>query len=96
PFEALIKKEGIEIQTNFFQAPAVIFNENYFESIFTNLLRNAIKFRDQNKKLIIQLISTISNNHIILQCKDNGLGIDLMLHKNRLFKLFQTFHHHQE
>lgn len=96
PFEALIKKEGIEIQTNFFQAPAVIFNENYLESIFTNLLSNAIKFRDQNKKLIIQLSSTISNNHIILQCKDNGLGIDLMLHKNRLFKLFQTFHHHQE
>lgn len=95
-FEAIIQKEGIEIQTNFLEAPEVIFNENYLESIFTNLLSNAIKFRKPNKKSLIQLSSTISAKHIILECKDNGLGIDLVLHKNRLFKLFQTFHHHKE
>ncbi|MBR2648639.1 MAG: PAS domain S-box protein [Sediminibacterium sp.] len=95
-FEAIIEKEGIEVQTNFLQAPEVIFNEIYLESIFTNLLSNAIKFRNPNKKLLIQWSSTISAKHIILECKDNGLGIDLILHKNRLFKLFQTFHHHKE
>jgi hypothetical protein len=36
----------------------------------------------------------VNPDHIILEVKDNGLGMDLKVQQNNLFKLYQRFHHH--
>jgi CheY-like chemotaxis protein len=33
---------------------------------------------------------------IVFSCKDNGLGIDLEVHKNKIFKLNKVFHDHPD
>ena len=37
-----------------------------------------------------------NNNNIILSISDNGLGIDLKMYKDKLFKIRKVFHHHPE
>jgi sensor histidine kinase regulating citrate/malate metabolism len=32
----------------------------------------------------------------VLECEDNGLGIDLNLHGTKIFGLYKTFHAHKD
>jgi PAS domain S-box-containing protein len=67
-------------------------NKTYFESIFVNLLTNSFKYRSKNKALIIDITITENNNTIVIYFKDNGIGIDIERHKNKIFGLYQRFH----
>lgn len=64
----------------------------YMKSILQNFLSNAIKYRktDVNSHIIFE--SAWENNKKVLYVKDNGLGIDLELHGQNLFKLYKRFH----
>lgn len=70
----------------------VAFNEQYLESIFINLISNAIKYRNLSNRLSIEMRSYSSSENIIIEFSDNGLGIDLSRHGDRLFGMYQRFH----
>lgn len=67
-------------------------NSIYAENIIYNLITNAIKYRDKERNLMIELNSSIEKNYIHFSIKDNGLGIDLDRYRLRLFGLMKTFH----
>ncbi|HEX8357034.1 MAG TPA: HAMP domain-containing sensor histidine kinase, partial [Segetibacter sp.] len=68
-------------------------NKTYLESIFLNLLNNAIKYRASERPLQIDIATHMNAaGEIILTVKDNGLGIDLDTHRNNVFGLYQRFH----
>ena len=71
-------------------------NKAYLESIFLNLFTNSIKYRAQNRKLIITISSAIVDNKLILTFKDNGIGIDLERNKDKIFGLYQRFHNYPD
>lgn len=77
---------------NFDDAPVVFFNETYLESIFMNLLTNAIKYRSYDRKLKIIIKTHKTANGIVLTFTDNGIGIDMERHKSKIFGLYQRFH----
>lgn len=64
----------------------------YLESIILNLLSNAIKYRHPERTPIIKINAFEQNNHVYLHVKDNGLGIDLEKHGDKLFGMYKTFH----
>jgi PAS domain S-box-containing protein len=66
----------------------------YLQSIFYNLISNAIKYRTYHKILEIVISSKIIDNKIIITVKDNGLGIDLLAQKDNIFTLYKRFHTH--
>lgn len=68
----------------------------YLDSIILNFLTNAIKYRDKNRDPKIHLTSEIQNNYVILNVKDNGLGIDLHKYGDKLFQMYKTFHHNDD
>ncbi len=68
----------------------------YLDSILLNLLTNAIKYSSPERKLRINISSTIKKNQVVLTCSDNGLGIDLKRHGNKIFGMFKTFHKHPD
>ncbi len=68
----------------------------YMESILYNLISNAIKYRSQERNPIIKINSFLQNERLVIRVKDNGLGIDLEKHNNKLFKLYSRFHKHTE
>ena len=60
------------------------------------MVSNAIKYRDPIRKPIIQLTSYKEDDFVTITIKDNGLGIDMELFRDKLFTLYKRFHTHVE
>lgn len=90
--DLLIRNSEAEIYYDFNSAPQINFNKSYLESIFLNLLTNALKYREESRPLKIQVTTEVSENYAILKFRDNGIGMDLDLHRGKIFKLYQRFH----
>ncbi|HMA82612.1 MAG TPA: PAS domain S-box protein [Candidatus Thermoplasmatota archaeon] len=59
------------------------------KEVFHNLISNAIKYRQENKPLIITLFSTpLKNNQMMLSVKDNGIGMT----EDQLSNVFYEFY----
>jgi PAS domain S-box-containing protein len=67
-------------------------NKVYLESILLNLFTNSLKFRSNNRPLIIDITLSEKNQIITIHFKDNGIGINIERHKNKIFGLYQRFH----
>ncbi|MBA3682994.1 MAG: PAS domain S-box protein [Bacteroidetes bacterium] len=94
--ETIIIETGAEIKTDLNKGLTLKFNKAYLESIFFNLISNAIKYRSPARNLKILLSSETTKEEVILKFSDNGLGLDVELYKERLFRLYQRFHDHAE
>ena len=84
------------IITTQFEEPQVVYNKAYLESIFLNLLTNAIKYSSPKRRPRIHIETKIFNDQLLLTFRDNGLGIDLEKNGNKLFGFHKTFHRHAE
>ncbi len=91
-----IIQSNIQITSDFEALKNVSYNKVYLESIFLNLMSNAIKYRSKEKLPKLHIMSEIIDKKIILSFEDNGLGIDLMRNGNKLFGLNKVFHRHPE
>ncbi|RXG23363.1 PAS domain S-box protein [Leeuwenhoekiella aequorea] len=91
-----IIQSNIQITSDFEALKKVSYNKVYLESIFLNLMSNAIKYRSKEKLPKLHIMSQIIDKKIILSFEDNGLGIDLMRNGNKLFGLNKVFHRHPE
>lgn len=81
-----------KISTDFSKAPTAFLYHGYLQSVFLNLVSNAIKYRSPNRDLIIDVSSDTDEKYTYIYFKDNGLGIDLNRHKHKVFGLYKTFH----
>ena len=66
------------------------------ENILLNLITNAIKYRSPERKPEIHIETHRINGSIELVIRDNGLGIDMERHGEKLFGFRKTFHRHTE
>ena len=71
-------------------------NAAFLESILFNFCSNAIKYRNPERLLLVELSSRIENNELVLSIKDNGLGINLEKYGQDLFNMYKTFHRNPE
>lgn len=94
---AKITELDAQVTFDFSRAPVIVYSSIYLESIILNLLDNALKYHATDRKPEIQFTTyKDKNDHIILEAKDNGLGINLDRYKHQIFKLRKTFHRHPE
>lgn len=91
-----ISDSGALIKGDFSAIDVVSYNPIYMESIFQNLIGNAIKYKHPERNPEIIVTSEIENGVVKLSFKDNGLGIDLKKHGHKLFGLNKVFHRHPE
>lgn len=71
-------------------------NKSYLESIFLNLLTNAIKYRAPIRQLKVTISTKVEDDNLIITFKDNGIGIDLEKNKDKIFGLYQRFHNYPD
>ncbi|WP_338767506.1 PAS domain S-box protein [Bernardetia sp. ABR2-2B] len=64
----------------------------YLESIILNFLTNSIKYKAEGRKPKINIFAEKNPQYITFSIKDNGLGIDLEKHGQKLFGMYKTFH----
>lgn len=70
--------------------------KGYMESIFSNLIVNAIKYRRVDCDPVIKVSSKITRTNATIEIQDNGTGIDLSKFKDKVFKFKQRFHRNIE
>ena len=68
----------------------------YVDSIILNFLTNAIKYQSANRNPIVTINAKRKDNFVVLSVEDNGLGIDLNIHGDKLFGMYKTFHKHKD
>lgn len=84
------------IDADFSKCPIIDYVPAYIESIILNLVSNAIKYKHQQRTPHIVIKSFFEEGNTMLTVKDNGVGIDLSKHKDKLFRMHQTFHNHPD
>jgi signal transduction histidine kinase/CheY-like chemotaxis protein len=92
----LVKKEQVEIKTDFSEVDKIESFKSYLYSVFYNLISNSIKYRQPDLTPLIEIKSFVLNNHIEIHFKDNGMGIDLSTKGDLVFGLYKRFHNHTE
>jgi PAS domain S-box-containing protein len=92
--ELIVAEAAVTFDFN--DAPAIMYSKPYLESIFQNLLTNAIKYHSPARKPLIHFKSSLGNDYIELKVEDNGQGIDMERFGDKLFGLHKTFHNHDE
>lgn len=90
---SFIYSNNVTINTNF-ELPTILTIKPYLNSILFNLISNAIQYRSPSREPVISISSRQSDDHIVVEVTDNGMGIDLARYGNDLFKLYKRFHSH--
>jgi signal transduction histidine kinase len=76
---------------DFSQAPQIYTVRKMLNSILYHLLSNAIKFHSSHK-LLVSIRSFKVDSFVVIEVKDNGVGINLDLFRNDMFRMYKQFH----
>ncbi|GGH35103.1 hypothetical protein GCM10007423_26510 [Dyadobacter endophyticus] len=80
-----------------FQETEITFPHIYLESILMNLISNGIKYKKDGEHPVIKLrFYRDERGFKTLEYSDEGKGIDLTLHADKVFGLYKTFHKHED
>ncbi len=85
-----------KIRYDFSAAQCLKYNRVHLESIFLNLISNAIKYASPERSLQINIRSEKVPGGINVYFADNGIGIDLERYGDRMFGLYQRFNASKE
>jgi PAS domain S-box-containing protein len=89
-----INKLDAQIETDFSGGSVIQYPPQYLNSIIHNLISNSLKYHHPDRKPLIHIRTKKEGDKIILSVQDNGLGIDLVKHKDNFFKIGKVFHRH--
>jgi signal transduction histidine kinase len=81
-----IKSIGAEITVE--SLPQGYGDYNQINQVFSNLIDNSLKYRQQDRPLKIHISGQVADNGVTFAVADNGIGIP-EIHLNRIFELFQ-------
>lgn len=71
------------------QGDKVVFQDKkILKNLFLNLLSNAIKYSGEEQEILLSI--EVSNNYVIIQVKDHGIGIPKEEQKNLFTKFFRA------
>ena len=65
---------------------------NYVESILTQLLTNALKFRKKTGDPKVTIQASVQSDFLQIKVSDRGMGMDTSLSGKQIFHLYKTFH----
>ena len=71
--------------------PAVWSDAAHLESLLTNLVSNAVKFRSDDGPVLVRVAGTESDGWVTLTVDDNGIGVEPE-YRERVFRMFQRLH----
>ncbi|WP_281765096.1 ATP-binding protein [Neptunitalea lumnitzerae] len=86
-----IQKEGAIVINKIKPETRILYNPAYLESILLNLISNALKYKHQDRTPEITIYTETFNGNLRLTVQDNGIGIDLKKHGDKIFGMYKTF-----
>jgi len=88
-----IIESRVIIKESFLNYSKINYNRFQLESVLQNLMSNALKYRDPNRRLVIEIGTNMIEGKIHLTFKDNGLGFEQKF-EDKIFGLFKRMHTH--
>jgi len=92
----LILKSGIKIIHEIPDNAQVKGVHAYIDSIILNMITNAIKYKSNDRGSYLKIYCKEDTATLALIFEDNGLGIDLKKHGDKIFGMYKTFHVHDD
>jgi PAS domain S-box-containing protein len=89
-----INRLDAQIETDFSAVSVIEYPPQYLNSIIHNLVSNSLKYHYPGRRPLIRIRTEKDGDNVILKVSDNGLGIDLVKHKENFFKIGKVFHRH--
>ena len=89
-----ISKLDASLEVDFNEGSVIRYPPQYLNSIIHNLVSNSLKYHHPGRKPVIVMKTRKVDDSVILSVSDNGLGIDLVKHKENFFKIGKVFHRH--
>jgi signal transduction histidine kinase len=89
----MMTRENATLVCNLKDTPALYTTRLYLYSVLYNIILNAIKYRKPNVAPVINVIGTHQDGWLSITIADNGRGIDLHRHGDKLFSLYKRFDH---
>lgn len=90
---SFITTSKASIHIDFSEAQTIMFNCAYMESVFLNLITNAIKYARPDSTPVITISTEKGGGVVRLIVSDNGQGFDMEKVQDRVFGFHQHFHH---
>lgn len=91
-----VKEANPIIEINIKKDAYIYANKSYLESIILNLITNSIKYKSEKRHLEIKIDLVEDETLTTITFQDNGLGIDLVKYKDKIFGLYQKFHDYHD
>jgi PAS domain S-box-containing protein len=91
-----ISRTGIKIINDIPDAIQIQGISAYIDSIVLNMITNAIKYKSEVRESFLRIYYEEDKSTITLFFQDNGLGIDINKHGDKLFGMYKTFHRHDD
>lgn len=87
-----IKQSRCTFFTDFSEIETIEYIPSYLDNILRSLINNAIQFKHPDRDPEVTIFTYQENKKSYLVIKDNGLGIDLDMYGDQVFKMYSTFH----
>ncbi|APG60418.1 PAS domain S-box protein [Christiangramia salexigens] len=86
-----IRQKNAEIINEVPEDMVVSFNVSYLESILLNFITNALRYSKKGRDPKIVVKGYLHDDQWVLAVSDNGIGIDMKRHGDKVFGLYKTF-----
>lgn len=85
-----IETRDVKFEVDFSAAPNIWFPVSYLKEIFRHLISNALIHNSKKEDLVISISTCKILNNAVLEIKDNGKGIDIVMLEEGLGKPFNN------
>ncbi|WP_405575036.1 ATP-binding protein [Winogradskyella sp. Asnod2-B02-A] len=95
----IIDNNKVTINSDFSKVEFIEYIPAYLDSIFLNLLTNAIKYKHKDRDPVINISTTrdyTNQDRVVLEISDNGSGIDMDKFGDKVFGMYKTFHYNAD
>ena len=92
PFQDELQLNEACVRINVDSSFEMLSNKAYLYSIIQNLVSNAIKYRAPERPLELSISVEKDTRGYEFNVSDNGLGMEMQVVENQLFKLYKRFH----
>jgi len=77
----------LNASVNISELPPCYGDENLLNQLFSNVIGNAIKYRDRDRQLSLDITADIEFRKVVYSIRDNGMGID-QRHLEKIWDIF--------
>ncbi len=89
--DSLKKESNIQITTDVPEELNIICSKKVFHTIFDNLITNSVRFKKPDIPLKLTCRSFDTEEYVVVEIEDNGVGIDMERNAEKIFGLYQKF-----